>query len=349
MNIEVVEKVYARVGLLGNPSDTYNGQVISFALKNFSATVKLTPQEQGVTIVPHPVLDSTTYSSMEHLWKHTSTCGYYGGVRLLQASCKCFFAWCAKNSLDLELRGTCGFSLSYETDIPRQSGLSGSSAIVLAALKCMMHFFGVVIPQVELPCVVLSAEEDLGINAGLQDRVVQVYGGLVHMDFSDQKQMAEKGFGKYTSMDVSKLPDLYIMYAAEDIGSESGRVHADVRQRWLAGDTDVREGMEQIASCAREGRAAIECSDTVALGLLMSKNFTMRRAMFGDPALGANNIGMVELAVEHGCCAKFCGSGGSVVLLCPPSARLEELAARAQGKGLVLVKAEVGIVSSYVM
>lgn len=33
----------------------------------------------------------------------------------------------------------------------------------------------------EKPGVVLSAEEELGIAAGLQDRVVQVYGGLVYM------------------------------------------------------------------------------------------------------------------------------------------------------------------------
>jgi hypothetical protein len=30
---------------------------------------------------------------------------------------------------------------------------------------------------------VLAAEAELGITAGLQDRVIQVYGGLVYMDF----------------------------------------------------------------------------------------------------------------------------------------------------------------------
>ncbi|KAJ0113237.1 hypothetical protein Patl1_00861 [Pistacia atlantica] len=32
--------------------------------------------------------------------------------------------------------------------------------------------------------LVLSAEKELGIIAGLQDRVAQVYGGLVYMSFS---------------------------------------------------------------------------------------------------------------------------------------------------------------------
>ena len=43
--------------------------------------------------------------------------------------------------------------------------------------------------------MVLSVEEDLGITAGLQDRVVQVYGGVVFMDF-DQGHMQTHGCGR---------------------------------------------------------------------------------------------------------------------------------------------------------
>ena len=34
----------ARIGLLGNPSDAYNGQCLSLAIDNFSATVSSTSQ-----------------------------------------------------------------------------------------------------------------------------------------------------------------------------------------------------------------------------------------------------------------------------------------------------------------
>ena len=45
-----------------------------------------------------------------------------------------------------------------------------------AALTCLMQYYGVAdrIPQVERPALVLSAEQELGITAGLQDRVIQV-------------------------------------------------------------------------------------------------------------------------------------------------------------------------------
>ena len=41
----------------------------------------------------------------------------------------------------------------------------------------------------------LRAEEELGITAGLQDRVVQVYGGLVYMDFA-RESMQQLGHGR---------------------------------------------------------------------------------------------------------------------------------------------------------
>lgn len=64
-----------------------------------------------------------------------------------------------------------------------QTGLSGSSAIVCAALSCLLDFYMVRhLIKVEVrPNLVLNAEKELGIVAGLQDRVAQVYGGLVYM------------------------------------------------------------------------------------------------------------------------------------------------------------------------
>lgn len=44
-------------------------------------------------------------------------------------------------------------------------------------LNCLLQFFGVpesVLPVQQRPSLVLSAEAELGITAGLQDRVIQV-------------------------------------------------------------------------------------------------------------------------------------------------------------------------------
>ena len=48
----------------------------------------------------------------------------------------------------------------------------------------------------------------MGISAGLQDRVIQTYGGVVHMDFSPTANTSSP----YTPLDAALLPDLYLAY-----------------------------------------------------------------------------------------------------------------------------------------
>ncbi|KAH6833339.1 glucuronokinase G [Perilla frutescens var. hirtella] len=311
-NSVIENRAYARIGLLGNPSDVYNGRTISLSLGNFWASVKLEPSDY-LMIVPHPSHDLVQFDSLSHLVNRLQTDGYYGGVRLLMAICKIFHNYCKDNNISLHEGG---FKLSYDTNIPRQTGLSGSSAIVCAALSCLLDFYQVRhLIKVEVrPNLILNAEKELGIVAGLQDRVAQVYGGLVYMDF-DKKLMDELGHGKYTPMDLDLLPPLYLIYAENP--SDSGKVHSTVRQRWLNGDKFLISSMEEVADVALEGQAALIAKDYAKLATLMNRNFDLRRQMFGDEALGAMNIEMVEIARRVGAASKFTGSGGAVVVLCP--------------------------------
>ena len=60
--------------------------------------------------------------------------------------------------------------------------------------------------------VVLDVERaELGISAGLQDRVVQALGGLVHMDFTGAGEGAQP---VYTTLDPAMLPEMYLAYDA---------------------------------------------------------------------------------------------------------------------------------------
>ncbi|XP_065878460.1 glucuronokinase 1 [Euphorbia lathyris] len=308
----IEHKAYARIGLLGNPSDVYNGHTISFSVANFWATVLLQPSDD-LLIKPHPNHDFVLFSSLHHLVNRLQTEGYYGGVRLLMAISKIFYNHCKQNQIQLHTRN---FTLSYDTNIPRQTGLSGSSAIVTAALNCFLDFYNVRhLIKVEIrPQLVLNAEQELGIVAGLQDRVAQIYGGLVYMDFSKER-MDKLGHGIYTPMDISLLPPLYLIYAENP--SDSGKVHSTVRQRWLDGDKFIMSSMIKVADLALEGRTAILEKDYAKLAQLMNLNFDLRRSMFGDAALGDLNIEMVEVARRIGAASKFTGSGGAVVVYCP--------------------------------
>ncbi|XP_022774365.1 glucuronokinase 1-like isoform X4 [Durio zibethinus] len=307
----IQHRACALVGLLGNPSDVYFGKTISFSLGNFWASVKLEPSHHLV-IKPHPTHDLVQFNSLDHLVYQLESVGYYGGVRPLMAICKVFDKHCKDNNINLQ-QGN--FTLSYDTNIPRQTGLSGSSAIGCAALSCLLDFYKVrhLIKVQVRPNLTLSAEVELGIVAGLQDRVAQVYGGLVHMDFS-KENMDKLGHGIYTPMDISLLPPLHVIYAENP--SDSGKVHSTVRQRWLNGDEFIISSMTEVANIA-EGQSVILEKNYPKLAELMNRNFDLRRRMFGDECLGALNIEMVEVARRVGAASKFTGSGGAVVVFCP--------------------------------
>jgi glucuronokinase len=85
----------------------------------------------------------------------------------------------------------------------------------------------------ELPNLILDIERvELKIAAGLQDRVIQTFGGVVHMDFRRLADSSVKT-GLYTRLDPTTLPCLYLAYDVR-AGSDSGTVHSTVRERWLA-------------------------------------------------------------------------------------------------------------------
>ncbi|CAI7902148.1 unnamed protein product [Closterium sp. NIES-53] len=337
----ITRRAYARVGLLGNPSDGYNGKTLSFSLANFFAEVTLQPS-RTIRIKPCAGGDIAEFASLSDLAEQSNQQRLEhadGGVCLLVSLCACVHDYCQQHGVDLPQHAA--FTLSYSTNIPRQVGLSGSSAIITAALSCLLHHCHLhrAIPVPVRPNLILEAESRLGIAAGLQDRVIQTYGGLVFMDFN-QPHLEAHGYGVYQPMDPALLPPLQIIFAANP--SDSGHVHSSVRARWQAGDVAVRQAMADVATLAKEGQNALVARDWGKLARLMDRNFDLRRQMFGDEVLGEVNLSMVQAARAVGAAAKFTGSGGAVVAFCPEGeqqrARLEEAC---REKGFCVVDALV--------
>jgi len=307
----VERHAYARAGLLGNPSDGYFGRALSVALGNFRATVTLeesaelrirSSPDRGVG-VPATV---GVYASLDDLIDSVKRHGYQGSGKLVQATIKTFYGHCSGHDIALPARN---FTLNYGSSIPRQVGLAGSSAIVTATLRALMAFFKVEIPLERQPTVVLSAEVDeLGITAGLQDRVAQVYQGLVYMDLSEDL-MEDPGHGAYERLDPVLLPELFVAHRAGST-KVSGDVLDDVRSRWERGDAQVRETLERIAGLATRGRDALLRGDHAEFASFVNDNFDLRRRIM---RIDERDLAMVEAARHSGASAKLAGSGGAVV------------------------------------
>jgi len=300
----VTKRAYARVGFVGNPSDGYHGKTIAFTIGDYWAEVVLFESPE-LEMRPSPQ-DHAIFGSMDELLEDVRRTGYYGGIRLLKAATKSFAEYCEGIGVALPKRN---FTVRYNTNIPRQVGLGGSSAIITAVMRALMEFFEVSIPDQILPNVVLGAEtQELGLTAGLQDRVVQAYGGLVYMDF-DKGYMQRHGHGRYKRLSREILPPVYLSYRTE-LAKESSTAHIKVRDLYDLGDRKVITTMDKIAALADEARTLMEGGDREGLAAVIDRNFDLRAEIF---EIRPADMAMVRTARAAGASCSFCGSGGAVV------------------------------------
>jgi glucose-1-phosphate thymidylyltransferase len=260
---------HARVGLLGNPSDLYGGRGIGFAVRELTARVTLRESPE-IAI----------------------------GSDILRA------AW--------QLLGIDGsrrpFAITAETNIPFQAGLSGSSALMIAALRAWNAWFALGLSRTRIAELAWRAENEvLGIRAGPLDRLVQSHDGLIAMDFR-----APFAAGSVERLDAALLPPMLIAWHGQPTAS-SGDVHAPIFARYHAGDRAVRRVMEELACNATAGRAALEARDLSAFLACVNRNFDLRSEIFD---IAPADRALIALGRSLGAGAKFPGSGGAVLYAC---------------------------------
>ena len=300
----VKTRSFPRAGFLGNPSDGYFGKTMSFAFADYCVDLRLT-ESAKMRFVPGEV-DDATFDSPEKLVRDIRLFGYYGGIRMLKAVAKLFFEYCFDRDIPLP---KLNFTAEYRTNIPRLVGLSGSSAICSAMLKALMKFYGVEIPLEVTPTICLEAEKlELGINCGFQDRVIQMYNGLVFMDF--EKSFVEaNNRGRYERLDPALLPNVYVAFDPNR-AEESGKAHRKVKRLFEEKNPNILAAMSEFADIAQQGRDALLAGRKDLIPALVDANFDLRDRIFNVAELNRN---MVRTARRSGASAKFAGSGGAIV------------------------------------
>lgn len=323
---------FPRAGLIGNPSDGYFGKTIAFAFRNFSAQIELWESPE-LELLPSR-RDHSVFKGLKALHKDVKLHGYYGGFRLLKAAAKAFYEHSQERGIQLEEKN---FTMRYKSDIPNRVGLAGSSALITACVRGLMSFYGVAISRHSLANLVLRVENnELGIPAGLQDRVAQSYQGAVFMDF-DRKLMESRGYGEYEALDPAKLPPLYIAYR-EDLSEGTEVYHNDLRARWQRGEPDVLEAIQFWADLTVKLRAAIDAGDQAAMHRILNANFDKRASLYD---VGEGNRDMVTTARQTGASAKFAGSGGAIVGIYDDEAMFKKLEEAFEPKGIRVIKPEL--------
>ena len=294
---------YPRAALIGNPSDGFGGMTISFVFSDFRAEVRL-EEHDSIEVLPGRV-DHLKWSDLDEFSHSVNAMGYYGGLRLLKATLLVFVKHCKEQEINLHSKG---FNLSYETNIPVLLGLSGSSAIISACLRALGSWYGVKMEPWLLANLAWQVEtEELGIPAGLQDRVAQAYNYPVFMDF-DQGHFNSNPYGKYEKL-KRPLRNIYIAYA-DTLAEGSEKTHSNLRERFNNGETPILEAIERWKALTLRFRDALEESDFNTMNDCINANFDLRDSLAN---LNPDQVALIELARKSGASAKFCGSGGAII------------------------------------
>lgn len=296
--------VPARAGLIGNPSDGYDGKTISVVVNRFAVRMTLEASDcLDIRTGGHTVFTAANVGELRSL---TEKSGFQGESALIQAAIAHFCERCRFKSIDIRSET---FALEYESDIPRGVGLAGSSALVIATLNCLVLHFGIHLAPYVIAEIALDVEmQEFGIAAGLQDRVIQAYGGCMYMDFH-RELVQFRGYGRYERIDTVLLPPLIVAFRPE-LAEDSSVTHNDLRDRWVRRDPQVRDAMVEFAELTERAYDLIKTGRGAEIGPLMDRNFDLRASLYD---VGEGNRQLVSAARELGAHAKLTGSGGAIV------------------------------------
>jgi len=234
-----------------------------------------------------------------------------------------------------------GIRISTWTDVPRQSGLGGSSLFVLLALAGLREFYHLdrrIHNDYVLAEITQRVEaKELGITCGFADRYVPLFGGVAYLDYRGKLQHANLGeepFVTYERLDTW-VDDLPLVAISTGIVRDSGDVHGQMRPRYLeenakwdhvgGQEPPMVQFMHGAWDTAWQGKIALLNGDLQAFGELMTKNHKLVNDMmsyccFEEGAGWANNL-LIDTAMKNGALgAKLTGAGGggSVFALTKP-------------------------------
>jgi galactokinase/mevalonate kinase-like predicted kinase len=275
-----------RCGILGNPSDIYGGLVLSASIV----------KRNTVTLVlgdgPEEFPDDL------RLWNAAVSALPVQGIRAIQ----------------------------YHSEVPRSSGLAGSTALLTAIVAALRYVRGESFEaSAELAELVRDIERNqANVVCGFQDAYMTVHGGVQLMNFAGKHPVRSGPNATLLAQEVP-LPFLLVTTGVERL---SGSVHGPMAERWLSGETAVVSGIDRIQSLTLPGLEALRRGDYRLLAELMTENQAIIQALGGSGDAVDNLIENCLACGAIGAKLAGAGMGGTVLALTEQPAilrqRLEE-------------------------
>lgn len=295
---KVVCSAPGRAGIIGNPTDMYGGSVLSCSV-GMRARVTVTPADEPVFRTRD---NECVIASREDLRPRGD---YFDIPRAI---------------LDYFRLPRLDCRVEYYSELPVGSGMSSSTALLVAMLHAIMVWQGNPRAHYQLAEMARYIElNHLKIVGGYQDAYMCTFGGLNYMDFRGKQFYRETEAELFATVEplapyVHRLP---FVLAFTGVHHSSNRVHKPLRERWLEGDHEVRDGYERISELARGGKKALLLEDWDTLGRLMNENHSIQRDLGGSGEANEAIIASALAAGAQGAKLAGAGDGGTVIILWP--------------------------------
>ncbi len=216
--------------------------------------------------------------------------------------------------------------VTWETDVPRSSGLSGSTALLAATLACVLALdherpdLDDSLKKIVFTELLRDIERhEARVMCGYQDAYMIVHGGIHLMDFAGKHPVDTGPPATLQALEVP-LPFILITTGVERL---SGAVHGPMSERWMKGEREVVDAIEKISQLAEPGAKALAAGDLETLAGLMAENQRLIASVGGS---GESVDALIGHCLSHGArAAKLAGAGmgGTVIALTEDATELE--------------------------
>jgi glucuronokinase len=321
-------EAYARAGLVGHPSDNfpefgYSGAVLALTVPNFSCTVEV--WESPELTIQH---NDRHYDNWRQLLDHSAKYGIFDEEPFLRGGLSVFARYCKEHGLARRLNRNISIRLA-KTNIPRQLGLSGSSAIVTATIQALMAFYHFTNREIPLPVqgwLILEAEREAAMKGGLQDKMTQAYGAaghqLLQMQFPvELRNQPEGQSGIYQPLDAKLLPRLAMIYTNQ-AAKRSHSVHSRWDVLFRSAKPKFIAAVKELPTLVDKAVRALQARDTDTFGKLLNRGFELRLATCGT---SETDMRVHEFCDRHGIPSNQTGSGGAAILIYEDPAQIRAL------------------------
>jgi D-glycero-alpha-D-manno-heptose-7-phosphate kinase len=224
----------------------------------------------------------------------------------------------ARHFLALPDAPRAGFVLETHSESPAGAGISGSSALMVAAVAAFSRYCNVRMDKEQMRVLAQNIEAQLiEVPTGCQDYYPALYGGVGAV------RLLPSSIERVAINVPERELDRRVVLAYTGVPRQSGINNWEVFKAHIDGDKRVRQNFDEITDIAKSMHCALTGQEWDKVAALLQREWKLRKT--NAPGITTPLIDkLVSVATKAGAkAAKVCGAGGGgcVVFLADPDAK----------------------------